>query len=73
MLRHTQGQIGGRGCDKTTRRANQQNPVQPVSEKYSALFLTQITFTSCAVLPDERGVAHVTKRAVGCGGRESYD
>jgi hypothetical protein len=56
----------------SARRANHlraPNPVQPLCEKYSALFLTQISCVFGAVLPDKRGVAHVTKRAVGCGGR----
>jgi hypothetical protein len=35
-LRRLQGQIDASGRDKTTRRANQQKPVQPFAEKYSA-------------------------------------
>jgi hypothetical protein len=34
--RRAQGQVDASGRDKTTRRANQQKPVQPLAKKYSA-------------------------------------
>jgi hypothetical protein len=37
------------GCDKLTRRANQQKPVQPLTEKYSAFAVGQITDLSSRV------------------------
>jgi hypothetical protein len=61
---------GHNGCDKATRRANHQKSVHPFAQKYSASVVGQISDLNPAVPPDKRGVAHVTKRAVGCGGRE---
>jgi hypothetical protein len=37
-----QGQSAARGCDPLARRANQQKPVQPRAQKYSASRVTQI-------------------------------
>src|ERR1700704_1003273 len=51
------------------RRANQQIPVQPPSEKYSAFPVGQISTTTRAVLSRERGVAQRHRRGAGCGGR----
>jgi hypothetical protein len=42
----------------------------PFAQKYSASVVGQISDPNPPVPPDKRGVAHVTKRAVGCGGRE---
>jgi hypothetical protein len=45
------------------------NRVKPLSQKYFASRLTKSDAyppTSCS---DKRGVAHVTKRGAGCGGR----
>ena len=47
-------------CDKSTRRANQQKPVQTVAQKYSAFAVGQITDLTPRVSPVTRGVAHVT-------------
>ena len=56
-------------CDKSTRRANRQNPVHPLAQKDSASVVGQISDPNRPVSPDKRGVAHVTNVAVGCGGR----
>jgi hypothetical protein len=57
------------GCDKTTRRANHLEPVQPPREKYFALFLTQLSCVLRASHPT-RGALRTSRNArVGCGGR----
>jgi len=61
---------GCHGCVKTTRQANHQKSVHPFAQKYSASVVGQISDLNRRVSPDKRGVAHVTKRAVGCGGRD---
>jgi len=57
-------------CDKTTRRAKHQNPVHPLAQKYFASVVGQISDLNRRVPPDQRGRAHVTNVAAGCGGRE---
>jgi len=50
------------------------NRVKGRNQKYSSRRVGQITFTTPPVSPDERGGSRVvTKRAVGCGGREACD
>jgi hypothetical protein len=44
LLRFTRkGKNEAAACDKTTRRANQQNPVQPFRKKYFAFTVGQIS------------------------------
>src|SRR5690348_6080989 len=57
------------GCGKVTRRANHQKSVQSLYEKYFAFSEIRIGRMVRPVSPGKRGVAHVTTRAVGCGGR----
>jgi len=57
-------------CDKATRRANHQKPVHPLARKYFASVVGQISDLNPRVPPDQRGRAHVTNVAAGCGGRE---
>ena len=52
-------------CDKITRRANQQKPVQPSCEKYSAFAVGQISDLNPPVSPDERGGSRSSRT---CGG-----
>jgi hypothetical protein len=47
--------------------------VKPRNQKYSAFVPGQIIGLNPPVSPGKRGVAHVTKRAVGCGGRGCAD
>ena len=47
--------------------------VKPRNQKYFAFVVRQITGLNPSVSPDKRGVAHVTKRAVGCDGRGCAD
>jgi hypothetical protein len=54
--------IACRSCDKTTRRANHPNPVQPLREKYSALFLTQLSCVLRASRPT-RGALRTSRNA----------
>src|ERR1700760_1846902 len=56
-------------CGKPTRRANHPNPVHPLTQKFSASFVGQISELNPRVSPDQRGRAHVTNVAAGCGGR----
>ena len=60
-------------CDKSTRRANQQNPVHPLAKKDSSSADGQISGPDLPVSPEKRDVAHVTNVAVGCGGRDVSD
>jgi len=66
----SQAKFGRFPCDKTTRRANHEKPVQPLAQKYFASVVGQISDLNSRVPPDQRGRAHVTNVAAGCGGRE---
>src|SRR5438105_1705502 len=48
---HVQWRCERSGCDTTTRRANQQKPVQPFAQKYSASVVGQITGLTLPVSP----------------------
>jgi hypothetical protein len=54
-----------------SRRANQQNPVQPLREKYSTFAVGQISGLNPPVSPDNWGARDRHERAVGCGGRDA--
>jgi hypothetical protein len=58
-------EISRSGRDKTTRRANHQNPVQTSARKYFAFAVGQITDLTSPVSPDERGGSRSSRT---CGG-----
>src|SRR5580692_9503741 len=66
-----QGQTNVAPCDKTTRRANQQNRVHPRLKIFFALPRTQITGVLRPSRPARGGVGHVTDVGAGCGERGS--
>jgi hypothetical protein len=47
------------------------NPVQPLREKYSASFFTQITCLIPAIPPERGAFRDRHERGLGCGGRDS--
>jgi hypothetical protein len=59
------------GRDRTTRRANQQKPVQSARKKYFCFSETQISLIVRASHPNEGRLAIVTNVAVRCGGRDA--
>src|SRR5882724_13362380 len=59
-------------ADRSARRANQQIPVQPSLQKYSAFPVGQIKTTTRAIPSREEGrIMIVTNVGMGCGGRGS--
>jgi hypothetical protein len=64
-----QGKSGCSGCGKVTRRANHQSLSIPSRKKIPLNPSGKSAIPIRPISPDERGVAHVTKRVVGCGGR----
>ena len=60
LLRFARNDEVERGCDKSTRRANQQKSVQPFAQKYSAHAVGQISDLTPRVSPNEGRLAIVT-------------
>jgi hypothetical protein len=65
-----QARLHETACDQLARRANHLNPVQSLSQKYSAFVLTQITRITPPVSRRMRDARDRHERAVRCDGRE---